>query len=105
MGQGSSKRSSGGRKVESLARKFVLLGFRSEGTWDTPGILPGCAGPTGVFKNFVLIFQPHRIGGAGNMNVGANRLSGTLPDVVGFLFECTYFDFRENDLAGTLPGA
>ena len=34
--------------LESLSS----LGFE-EGSWDVPGIWPGCPGPVGVFKKFV----------------------------------------------------
>ena len=50
MGRGSSARRGGGRKVRSLSRKFVVLGFRGEGTWDVSGIWLGSPRPLAISK-------------------------------------------------------
>ena len=43
-------------KTSSSPLKFCLpwVSKREKGIWDVPGILPGCPGPLGVFKKFVL---------------------------------------------------
>ena len=47
------KRSGGGSKSSCPPSKVCFPWVSREGTWDVPGILPGCPGPLGVFKKFV----------------------------------------------------
>ena len=58
-GGGSSTRRGGGRRVLALPPKFVFLWVWRGGTWDIPGILPGCPGPVGMFKKFVQDVRVH----------------------------------------------
>ena len=41
-------------KSSCLPSKVCLPWVSRGGIWDVPGILPGCPGPVGVFKKFVL---------------------------------------------------
>ena len=42
-----------GSKSSCLPSKVCLPEISREGSWDVPGILPGCPGALGVFKKFV----------------------------------------------------
>ena len=42
-----------GSKSSCPPSKVCLPWVSREGTWDVPGVLPGCPGPRGVFKKFV----------------------------------------------------
>ena len=84
MGWGSSTRGGGCQKVRSLPR-WVL----TEGTWDVPGILPGCPRPLGGSKSlcktkFVPIFS-FPIGVVQktmeNKNRGQGRVCGKLAHI------------------------
>ena len=43
-----------GSKTSCSPSKVRLPWVLKRGIWDVPGILPGCPGPLGVFKKFVL---------------------------------------------------
>ena len=51
-GASSTREGIGVEKFVPSLESLFCLGSR-EGTWDVPGILPGCPGPLGAFKKFV----------------------------------------------------
>ena len=62
-------------KTSCCPSKVCLPWASKRGIWDVPGILPGCPGPLGVFKKFVLkkfvrIFRSLCSGKATALNFG-----------------------------------
>ena len=55
MGWGSLSEGVVAEKFVPSLESLSSLGFEESlrGTWDVPGILPGCPGPLGVFQKLV----------------------------------------------------